>query len=487
MRSFKTIVFTFLFVATGINAESQNTGIQFESKLTWEQVKEKARHEGKNIFVDCYATWCGPCKWMSANIFPNKIVGDYFKEHFISVALQMDQTSSDSQEIQDWYGTVASVSKSFNIAEYPTYLFLSPDGQLLHRQVGMVTEPMGFVSVASEAVNPSTQYYAIIDQYKEHLDDSAFLRKALEWAIQESDQARSLAIGAVYFNLIKQPLSKENLEYFGAQEKNFLVTDTKNPIFNLFLNHSNFIDSLMGDGSYTAKRLSWPIFKNMADESIHAKKPLDWLMVKNTLQDKYSKLGPELIVISEHNLQELIKSDIADQAYASGKPKQVSWPALQKSLHKKYRHYDFDSILLTLKCNYFLASQQWQLCEETAYSLLLSQSINDHDLNDIAWYYIFQHGTDKKILEFALTKMQESVHRVVTGNGVNVDTYANLLYKTGHLNDAIEWEKKALALSPRKSGGVYNALQSNLDKMIKKLPTWLDNTPVPETYQTTNQ
>ena len=37
-------------------------GIRFEEKATWQQILDKAKKENKFILVDCYTTWCGPCK-----------------------------------------------------------------------------------------------------------------------------------------------------------------------------------------------------------------------------------------------------------------------------------------------------------------------------------------------------------------------------------------------------------------------------------------
>ena len=60
-------------------------GIKFEEGLSWEQVKQKAKTENKFIFVDCYATWCAPCKMMDKYVYQNDTVGEFVKDKFIYV------------------------------------------------------------------------------------------------------------------------------------------------------------------------------------------------------------------------------------------------------------------------------------------------------------------------------------------------------------------------------------------------------------------
>src|SRR5690606_39985336 len=73
----------FILCCIPLLAVAQEKGIQFEHQTTWEKVKAKAKAENKHIFVDCFTTWCGPCKYMSSTIFPQEKVGYFFNAHFV--------------------------------------------------------------------------------------------------------------------------------------------------------------------------------------------------------------------------------------------------------------------------------------------------------------------------------------------------------------------------------------------------------------------
>jgi thiol-disulfide isomerase/thioredoxin len=65
--------------------EADGKGMKFEHGLSWKEIKAKARAENKYIFMDCFTTWCGPCKYMSANIFPMAEVGDFFNRNYLMI------------------------------------------------------------------------------------------------------------------------------------------------------------------------------------------------------------------------------------------------------------------------------------------------------------------------------------------------------------------------------------------------------------------
>ena len=50
-----------------------------------EKALEQAKVENKYVFVDCYTSWCGPCKMMAEKILPLKEVGEYMNGKFVCV------------------------------------------------------------------------------------------------------------------------------------------------------------------------------------------------------------------------------------------------------------------------------------------------------------------------------------------------------------------------------------------------------------------
>ncbi len=122
MKKIFLLLFAALFVAGQAPAQSTG-GIEFESG-SFTDVLKKAQESGKLVFMDCYAVWCGPCKLMAKEVFPQKIVGDYFNKNFINYKLDMEK------------GEGVDIAKKYGIKAYPTFLILNGDGKELGRIVG---------------------------------------------------------------------------------------------------------------------------------------------------------------------------------------------------------------------------------------------------------------------------------------------------------------------------------------------------------------
>ena len=121
-------VFLLVMLVAGIlfGAEAQNRSINFEQTKVWKQIVKKAKKEKKLIFVDCYTSWCGPCKMLANNVFTKDEVADYFNQTFVNAKYDMEK---------DEDGII--LKTQFGVKAFPTLVFVDPaTQQVVHRMVG---------------------------------------------------------------------------------------------------------------------------------------------------------------------------------------------------------------------------------------------------------------------------------------------------------------------------------------------------------------
>jgi len=116
----KNILFLSLI---SISAVAQNRHINFETG-NLASVFEKAKKENKMIMVDAYTTWCGPCKWMSKNIFTNDTAADYYNANFVNLKIDAEK------------GEGIGFADKYSVRCYPNFLILDGDGNVVHRVAG---------------------------------------------------------------------------------------------------------------------------------------------------------------------------------------------------------------------------------------------------------------------------------------------------------------------------------------------------------------
>ena len=145
----KLIIVFLLCRLTSVNAEE---GIQF-FKGTFSEALAKANEQHTLLFVDCYTTWCGPCKWMTANVFTDEAVYGSFNKNFICLELDMEK------------GEGLDIAKKYSVKNYPTYLWIDQTGKQVHRSVGSVSSGE-FLTIAEKAMNPNKNLSYMKTQYE---------------------------------------------------------------------------------------------------------------------------------------------------------------------------------------------------------------------------------------------------------------------------------------------------------------------------------
>jgi thiol:disulfide interchange protein len=126
---------SFLFERSTIK-QTTDEGIQFK-QMSLEEAKKESVKTGKLIFIDAYASWCGPCKRMAATSFKNVEVGKVFNEQFINLKIDCEK-DADGPEL----------ARMYKVKAYPTLLVIDGKGKLVKEVIGMQMED-GLLALAS--------------------------------------------------------------------------------------------------------------------------------------------------------------------------------------------------------------------------------------------------------------------------------------------------------------------------------------------------
>jgi thiol-disulfide isomerase/thioredoxin len=137
-----------LILACLCTLSSFANGIKFNENKAWKEILAMAKKENKLIFMDAYATWCGPCKAMQRDVFTDTKVGEFYNDAFINVKMDMEK------------GEGVKLSENYTVMAYPTLLFINGDGEVVHKSVGGM-EAQSFISLGINALDPTKQFYTL--------------------------------------------------------------------------------------------------------------------------------------------------------------------------------------------------------------------------------------------------------------------------------------------------------------------------------------
>ena len=356
---------------------------------------------------------------MSKTIFPQQAVGDAVNSRFISVKMQLDTSAADNEEVKNMYSLAHAIATNYKVNVYPTYLFFDENAKLVHRAVGS-SEADAFIAKTKEALNPETQYFTLLEKYQKGKKDSSFLHRLTTAALGAYDIQTASKVANDYIATQPNLYTKENLSLLKE-----VTQSSSDKGFQIMLTDADKVDAVMGKGTADAvvqniimQEDVYPILfpKNVASRKALAEP--NWSDVDNTLQTKYPAQAPSI------------------SAYS--------------------------------KAIFYMYKQDWDKFGPAVVSYMKSYGENagNDQLNQFAWT-VFQNCSDETCLQNALAWSKRSFERDQTPGFM--DTYANILYRLGKKEEALQWEQKAMdtAMEGEKAG-----YQETIDKMKRGDKTW---------------
>jgi tetratricopeptide (TPR) repeat protein len=93
------------------------------SDQSYDQILARAKQENKYVFIDFFATWCGPCKRMDEKTFTDAKVQD-----LLNSMIAADWDAEKDPHVD--------VAKKYKVSAYPTMIVIGPDGKEVDRHLG---------------------------------------------------------------------------------------------------------------------------------------------------------------------------------------------------------------------------------------------------------------------------------------------------------------------------------------------------------------
>ncbi len=177
-----------LFISFFLSAQNPEKGVRFIDNEPWENVLQKTKEQNRWVFVDCYTSWCGPCKWLAKDILTREKIGAFVNEHFVSVKYDVEKGAG--LDFARRYGQY--------IKGYPTMLAIKADGNVVQRIIGALPEEE--IIQALQAGLQGTTWQGLETEYRAGNRECDFLIDYLNLLATSGEKEKAQAVADDFFN-----------------------------------------------------------------------------------------------------------------------------------------------------------------------------------------------------------------------------------------------------------------------------------------------
>lgn len=225
------LIITFCLSLLSIAAVSAQ-GIDFFHG-TWEEALAKSKEEGKPIFVDAYAVWCGPCKRMAREVFTRKDVGEFYNANFIN--LKMDMEAEENMTFRQKYP----------VSAFPTLFYINGKGEVIRKLKG-AQQAENFLKLGKSILSKIdySKDYAV--EYEKGNRDPEFMLKYIQ-SLNKSNKS-SIRVANLYLKKQKDLTTDINQQIIFES-----TTEADSRIFGMLIKNRKAMEKRMGKEKVEAK------------------------------------------------------------------------------------------------------------------------------------------------------------------------------------------------------------------------------------------
>lgn len=213
-------------------AQAQNRSIEFihPDEMSWTKVLKKAKKEKKMIFIDCYTSWCGPCKRLAKEVFTLDSVADFYNKHFVCIKYDAEKDKDKGYAPINPYG----------IPAFPTLLYIDNRGNVVHSMVGAYGDLV--MSEARKAMDAEHNLSGLNRRFQAGEQETGFLKQYVD-AMALARQPGRERLAMDYLNRLTDPefYTRETWQLIDKQ-----VQDVLSPAFIKAEKNRVRFDSIVG-------------------------------------------------------------------------------------------------------------------------------------------------------------------------------------------------------------------------------------------------
>lgn len=202
----------------GFNAHAQTN---FRS-ISFDEALKVAANENKLVFIDFYTDWCGPCKKMAREVFPQKEVGDFMNAKFVNLKLNAEKEGKE-------------LAARYKVNAYPTFVILDTKGEVLADLKGSM-DGQTFIGKLEAKLNPDMTPARITERYQSGERTPELVNAYALMLMEQRKEKEGFKVVNDYFNSLTD---KERLDPKNAFLFTRYTVDANDPKADFMVAHRN--------------------------------------------------------------------------------------------------------------------------------------------------------------------------------------------------------------------------------------------------------